>query len=137
MIEVLSQSKAAREWLERAASDFVSARALIPIGQHGDAAFFSQQAAEKAIKGFLTWHDIPFPKTHFIDALRLLLVPVDAEFAQIVSEADQLTDYAWEFRYPGISEEATEALAREALRLAEVVYNAVLTRVPREAHPQG
>ena len=29
-----------------------------------DAVFHAQQAAEKAMKGFLAWHDAPFRKTH-------------------------------------------------------------------------
>jgi HEPN domain-containing protein len=30
----------------------------------GAAVFHCQQAAEKALKGFLAWHDTPFRKTH-------------------------------------------------------------------------
>jgi len=30
----------------------------------GDAVFHAQQAAEKSLKGFLAWHDVPFRKTH-------------------------------------------------------------------------
>ena len=29
-----------------------------------DSVFHAQQAAEKSIKGFLSWHDRPFRKTH-------------------------------------------------------------------------
>jgi hypothetical protein len=31
--------------------------------------FHSQQAAEKALKGFLTWHDVPFRRVHELDQL--------------------------------------------------------------------
>jgi HEPN domain-containing protein len=34
-----------------------------------DAVFRAQQAAEKTLKGFLAWHDVPFGKTHNLAAL--------------------------------------------------------------------
>jgi len=34
-----------------------------------DALFHCQQAVEKALKGFLTWHDRPFEKTHDLGAV--------------------------------------------------------------------
>ena len=40
-----------------------SARALIEV-EASRSVFHSQQAAEKAIKGFLTFHQIAFRKTH-------------------------------------------------------------------------
>jgi HEPN domain-containing protein len=47
-----------REWLRKAAGDLKAA------DLHDLAAFHCQQAFEKALKGYLTWHDRPFRKTH-------------------------------------------------------------------------
>lgn len=55
-----------RGWLVKAAEDLRAAdferRAQPPLS--GDIAFHAQQAAEKVMKGFLTWHDHRFRKTH-------------------------------------------------------------------------
>ena len=50
----------ARSWLAKATQDLRRVEILIaakPPDPEG-ALFLSQQAAEKAIKGFLTWHDV-------------------------------------------------------------------------------
>lgn len=55
----------AREWLVRASRDLRGAEHALkadpPLVE--DALFHCQQAAEKAMKGFLAWHDRPFGKT--------------------------------------------------------------------------
>jgi len=56
----------AREWLQRAVADLESA-AVLPecTPAHADAALFHvQQAAEKAWKAYLFWHNVPVRKTH-------------------------------------------------------------------------
>lgn len=55
----------ARGWMGRARQDLTAGDADLahdpPI--RGDAVFHAQQAAEKALKAFLTWHEVPFRKT--------------------------------------------------------------------------
>ena len=54
-----------REWLTLAERDLLAAeRALLPPPIAEVAAFHSQQALEKALKGLLTWHDHIFERTH-------------------------------------------------------------------------
>jgi HEPN domain len=52
----------ARAWLEKATLDLRAAELLVgasDAGLLGHAAFHAQQAAEKALKAFLAWHDEP------------------------------------------------------------------------------
>jgi HEPN domain-containing protein len=126
---------ATRDWLQHVASDLVTGEGLLTLCRWADAAFYAQQAAERSAKAFLTWHDEPFPKTHNLRELAQLIESKDAGLMQIVLGANVLTPYAWEFRYPGAKIEATEELAKRALQTAHTVYEAVLTRVPTEAHP--
>jgi len=60
-----------RAWLSRAAADLRAAAneltAEDPVT--GDTVFHCQQAVEKAMKAFLTWHDVPFRKTHDLGVL--------------------------------------------------------------------
>ena len=55
-----------RAWLARARDDLRGAEIDLAASPPllGDAAFHWQQAVEKALKAFLTWHDRPFRKTH-------------------------------------------------------------------------
>jgi hypothetical protein len=55
-----------RAWLEKASEDL--AAAALDLGANpplcGDTAFHAQQAVEKALKAFLTWHGREFRKMH-------------------------------------------------------------------------
>ena len=59
----------AREWLAKAAEDLASAHVLIGSGHLPGALFFCQQAAEKSLKAFLTWHQRTFRRTHDLEEL--------------------------------------------------------------------
>jgi HEPN domain-containing protein len=69
-----AERDAAQKWLLKALHDLESARKLVA----GDdpildtAIYHCQQAAEKAVKGFLTFHRKRFEKTHDIERLILL-----------------------------------------------------------------
>lgn len=121
-------------WLRKVSVDIEACSRLL----QGDAplcdaaVFHAQQAAEKAIKGFLLWHDIPFGKTHNIVEIGKLAVKVDRTLENLFRRASSLTQYAWRFRYPGEPEEATSEEANKALALAKEVFNAVLERLPDE-----
>lgn len=101
----------------------------------GDIAFHCQQAAEKSMKGFLTWHDVVFRKTHSLEEIGEQCLELDWTLKPLIDRAVPLTDYAWKFRYPGEPGEPTLHEAQEALALAGEVYEAVLRRLPREVRP--
>jgi len=127
----------AREWLDRARAELESAAVLItPQPPHPDTALFHcQQAAEKAWKGFLFWHDVPFRKTHDLRELGGACVEVDFLLAELAVRTEDLTAFAWVFRYPGAPEEPTREEADEALATAREVYEAVLARLPQQVRP--
>lgn len=62
-----------------------------------DALFHCQQAAEKSLKAFLTWHDLPFRKTHDLNALGGQCKDLDSTLTSIVDQSDDLTPYAWSY----------------------------------------
>jgi len=100
-----------------------------------DAVFHAQQAAEKAMKAFLVWHDTPFRKTHDLAELGRQCADLEPTLAPLLQRAAPLSEYAWKFRYPGEQDESTREEAEEALALAREVYEAVLARLPEDAHP--
>jgi HEPN domain-containing protein len=119
-------------WLRLAAADLrggdVDLAADPPLV--GDAVFHCQQAAEKTLKAFLTWHDIPFRKTHDLAEIGQQCVAVDPSLEALCWQAEALTTFAWIFRYPGAPEEPAVADAVDSLALARVLYQAVLSRLP-------
>jgi HEPN domain-containing protein len=108
------------EWLERADRDLrVATLALNADPMLGEAiAFHTQQAAEKALKGFLTAYRIAFPKTHELEGLVVKCATIDPQFRQYMVAASILTPYATEFRYPGGRIEPSDAEARAAYQHA-------------------
>jgi HEPN domain-containing protein len=100
-----------------------------------DTVFHCQQAAKKALKAFLTWHDVLFRKTHDLTELGEACVKIDVSLREVARRSSPLTEYAWRFRYPGEPEEPSVAETQEALGLAREVYAAIFARLPEEARP--
>jgi HEPN domain-containing protein len=98
----------------------------------GLALFHAQQAVEKTLKAFLSWHDIPFRKTHDLSVLGQQCLAIDGTLENLCRRAARLTVFAWLFRYPGESEEPPLKEAQESLTLAREVYGAVLTRLQNQ-----
>jgi HEPN domain-containing protein len=96
-----ARAREAHDWLGKAADDLGSCRALMVSGYWGNALFFCQQAAEKSLKAFLTFHDRTLRRTHDIEQLGETCCLIDGTLASLLEEADVLSEYAWKLRYPG------------------------------------
>lgn len=85
----------ARDWLRRSLADLESAAILIDsTPPHPDTALFhSQQAAEKAWKAFLFWHDVPFRRTHDLRELGRACARLDQSLTTIAAQAEDLTAF--------------------------------------------
>ncbi len=120
-------------WLSKAELDLKAAAHEISAPEQalwGDVMFHAQQAAEKAMKAFLAYHDVLFRKTHNLEELGRQCVALDATLQAIADQAAPLTEYAWKFRYPGETDEPDRAGAEEARAAALVVYDAIVARLP-------
>jgi len=126
-----------RAWLVKAGNDLRAAvtdmAASPPLLE--DALFHCQQAAEKAMKALLTWHDRPFRKTHDLVEVGGQCVEIDPTLEPLLRRAAPLTEYAWKFRYPGEPEEVSRDEAEEAIALAREVCEGILLRLPAENDP--
>jgi len=129
-----NKAKLVRNWLTKAAHDLaVSKKLTSGEDQYADVAIYHcQQAAEKAIKGYLLLHGKEFPKTHDLRLLVQLAVSVNPEFAKCEDAADVLTPYATEFRYPGEIMNPTDEEMDEGIRLAEEIVTYVISLLPGE-----
>ena len=92
-----------REWLNRARSDLVLARAKEEGIYLEDLCFHAQQAVEKAAKAFLIGLGVEFPYVHDIARLLTLLEKAGQEIPELVRQAERLTRFAIFTRYPGLT----------------------------------
>lgn len=127
----------ARAWFQKAANDLrgadIDLTAIPPLIE--DALFHCQQAAEKSMKGFLAAHERIFRKTHDLDELGRECESIEPSLKPTLSEASDLTVFAWEFRYPGDAEIPTEDETKKALALARAVYDEILSHLPESIRP--
>ncbi len=125
-----------RAWLSKAGKDLATAeyesRAEPPFTD--DIVFHAQQAAEKSLKAFLSWHRIPFRKTHNLIELGEACCQIDEGLEPLLRRAAPLTEYAWKFRYPGESAEPDAEEAASALAMAREVFTAIMKRLPSDVH---
>lgn len=126
--EQVKRELAAR-WLEKAEGDWQLCHRLTedPQPYEEAIAFHAQQAAEKYIKGYLTWEQVEFPKTHDIERLLELVASRDQVLAENLGEAAALTPYAVEYRYPGDYPPVTTEDARQAVAVADRVRDQLRT----------
>lgn len=112
-----------QEWLRHARSN-------LKIAESGkrlkgvlveDLCFNAQQAAEKALKAICVQRGIDFPKTHSLVRLMDILESDKFPVPDEIKEADILTQYAVQARYPTWDEAITNEEYLDALKLAATV----------------
>jgi len=114
----------AQDWLTRAKGDLALARAPLPEGAfYQDLCFHSHQAAEKATKAVYRHYGWKFRYTHDLNTLFTGLMKKAIDIPPAILEADILTGFAWEARYPGFGEPVTKEEFLDALVRAETVVN--------------
>ncbi len=83
-----------RSWFAKAAKDLATAayesQASPPFAE--DITFHAQQAAEKAMKGFLTWHGCVFRRTHDLVELGEACLRLDRSLEELLRRAAPLTE---------------------------------------------
>ncbi|WP_245668985.1 HEPN domain-containing protein [Chloroflexus islandicus] len=80
------------------------------------------------MKALLVRYQIPFPKTHDIGYLLKLAAQADAALPQELADAELLTPFGVDFRYPG-AEIVDRAMVAQAVAWATMVKDAVLNRL--------
>ena len=109
------------EWIKKAESDYRAALALSRRRKtpfHDETCFHFQQSAETYLKARLEEAHIRHPKTHDLDKLLSLLLPVEPLWAALLPALLRLNDYAVQFRYPGHEAAAQDVqIARQDARV--------------------
>ncbi len=112
-----------REWLNRAESNLRRAKKLIPGVYLEDLCFDAQQAAEKAIKAAFIHRGASFPYVHDLARLLTLLEQGGVKIPKYLWQADDLTPFAVEPRYPGLMGPVSKRQHKRLVRLAEATLH--------------
>ena len=112
--------EAVRILLAKASQDEMAARQLATDARIGDevVGFHIQQAVEKRLKALLTFHTIPYRRTH--DLLELIdqLITHGHPLTVTLEALQELTPFAVEYRYESLDQYEDAPLDRErAFRL--------------------
>lgn len=110
-----------REWLNRARSNLVRAKAVMPGVYLEDLCFDAQQAAEKAIKAVMIERGIEFPYVHDLEQLLTILRDTGEDVPEALWAAKELSRFAWADRYPGGAPAPTDEEYRQYVATAEAV----------------
>ena len=121
-----------RAWFGKAFNDLRAAEALAATSPplFDEAVFHCQQAAEKALKGFLAWNGRTFRKTHNLEEIGEQCLAVDGSLRDGIDQAVPLSEYAWKFRYPGEPSQPGPEEVAEALAADRGVVEAAVRRLP-------
>lgn len=112
-----------QQWLLKSQRDLLAAKLLIESEQSllDVAVYHCQQCVEKALKGYLTYQDVIFQKTHNLSVLLDLCVPFFSDFEGFRDATETLTPYATGFRYPQDAFEPQRNEAETAVEMADSV----------------
>jgi HEPN domain-containing protein len=116
------------QWLKKAEEDMNAAKML--LSHEGSflftVGFHAQQAAEKYLKAYLTWHQVEFSKTHDLGELLDIIADIDPPLAKALENVTTLNPFGVDFRYPGDMPEIHRKDAEQAVELAEKVQAAIV-----------
>src|SRR5262249_956658 len=110
--------KPTREWLRKAQSDYRVAKKILGMKPMptDEVCFHRQQAVAQFPTALLQDCGIAFSQTHNLETLGHLLVPHHASLATYQHRLKFLSQFAVDYRYPGMHASARQA--RSALRWA-------------------
>lgn len=118
-------------WLDQAEADMKTAKDCLKDGNYYASAFFSQQAAEKALKGFLYSRGYRALITHSVVELLEESSKFQSEFGELLDKGKELDRHYIGSRYPNFYPSGapykyyTEEVARRCLSCAESILNEV------------
>ena len=117
------------EWLLKANHDLMAAELLVQNLELLDTGIYhTQQCAEKALKGFLTFHEREIEKTHHLKPILEECIAIDKKFEILTDDAIFLSPFSTEFRYPDAWMTPDLADMEQAILSAKKIYQFVKMR---------
>ncbi|NUM48019.1 MAG: HEPN domain-containing protein [Anaerolineales bacterium] len=124
----------AARWMEYARTDLKAGYTLLRDPDHfpRHVCYLAQQAAEKALKAILVFLDMDYPYTHDLDRIRET-IPAGWQVKTVYPKLYALTIWAVETRYPAEMPDIVETDARQALEMAEGIYQLIETEIAEKS----
>ncbi|OGK25479.1 hypothetical protein A3A46_02910 [Candidatus Roizmanbacteria bacterium RIFCSPLOWO2_01_FULL_37_13] len=121
-------------WLKSAKDDLLWTKHNISAKIYYGACFTSQQASEKALKGYLLLNKKRLRKIHDLRALLEDSISIDKSFEKLRKEAAKLNSYYIETRYPTFEAFSpfTKDQAEEALDYAEKIVDFIEKKLNKQ-----
>lgn len=119
------------EWLNFAKEDLDTAKALL----NGDLLFnrsicyHCQQSAEKDLKAYIIYLDLPLNKTHNLIKLVDQISELDKEITHLQQAVEVLTDYIVTTRYPDDSDLIADEESKLAFKESEKINNYIRSKI--------
>jgi len=124
-----------KNWILKANNDFKTGKDEMETEEPATdtICFHMQQYVEKYLKGYLVFHKIDFRKTHDIAELIEFCKRVSGDFETLYSlDADSLTVYAAEIRYPDDFYMPSPKETRDCLEIAEKAVNFIKEKLQKD-----
>lgn len=120
-----------KQWIEKADHDLGTAQVTylyLPL-YRDTIAFHCQQSAEKYLKGYLLFLEIPFKRQHSLNYLLGLISEKISISEALYLNASELEEFAVEIRYPDTLIELTDIEIHQAFDIAKMIRAFVLTQM--------
>jgi len=120
-----------KRWLAQAQRDLTDAEILLDAQSYASSCFHTQQAAEKAVKGFLYSQGIRAIISHSVTKLISECARIDGGFADFTEAGKELDRHYIGSRYPNFyaegtaSEYYTQEMAEKCLKYATSILKSV------------
>ncbi|MBT9145412.1 MAG: hypothetical protein DDT42_01283 [candidate division WS2 bacterium] len=118
-------------WLDQAGADLKTSKDCLNTENHYASAFFSQQAAEKALKGYLYSHGYRALITHSVVELLEECGRLEEPFRKLMDQGKELDRHYIASRYPNFYPSGapykyyTKEIAQRCLNYAELILEEV------------
>ena len=119
------------EWLNFAKEDLETAKTLLNSEYlfNRSICYHCQQSAEKDLKAYIIYLDLPLNKTHNLIKLVDQISKLDKEITHLQKAVEVLTDYIVTARYPDDSELITDEESKLAFNESEKINNYIKNKI--------
>ena len=128
------------EWIRKAESDLKIGRDEIATESSANDAvcFHMQQCVEKYLKAYLIFNQKEIRRTHDLTELIAFCVEINPEFKTLFEmDADRLTEYAVDMRYPSDSPFPSLEVTGNAIKTAEAAKEFILKKLLEKGWQPG
>lgn len=117
------------KWVRIAQEDLRMAKLALPQELYSPLTYHCQQAAEKALKGYLVFKKQPIMKTHDLAKLLETCLIFDRDVEKLRQAVMELNPYSSKFRYPTEFEIPDQKDAELAIKHAESILRFVVRKL--------